>query len=351
MKIAVAMSGGVDSSVAAALLKEEGHEVIGLTMLVIPEDKTSSFNASDYARQVADAIGIPHHVIDLRKIFAERIISEFCEQYSYGKTPNPCVRCNRFVKFGFLYEKAKELGADMLASGHYARIEKDKTDERYSLRKGVDRRRDQSYFLYALTQEQLGRTCFPLGSLTKNSVKQIAGELKLPAVSSESREICFIPDNDYVSFLKERVKSGTGPGTIIDVRGNTLGEHRGIINYTIGQRKRLGIAAKQPLYVIAIDSRLNTVAVGEKEHLFSTEFMVSEVNWIRKVPLSVSLLAGVKIRYRHPEAEAVVISETEDTVRVKFKEPQISITPGQAAVFYDGDMVVGGGTIEEVVRN
>ena len=351
MKIAVAMSGGVDSSVAAALLKNEGHEVFGLTMLVIPLEETGNNRVPTVARQVAETLGIPHHVIDLRDIFAEHIISEFCAQYSLGRTPNPCVRCNHFIKFGVLYEKARELGADIFATGHYARIERREPDGRYLLKKGIDRRRDQSYFLYALIQEQLSRTLFPLGTLTKGKVREIASEMKLPVVSSESREICFIPDNDYIRFLQRHITSGAASGVIKDMQGNVLGEHRGIINYTIGQRKRLGIAAAKPLYVVAIDSQSNTVVVGDREHIFNTEFMVSGMNWVAIPELPEPLPVRVKIRYLHPEAEAVVMPETNDIVRVKFAESQMAITPGQAAVFYDDDVVVGGGMIEEVVRS
>jgi tRNA-specific 2-thiouridylase len=351
MKIAVAMSGGIDSSVTAALLKNEGHEVFGLTMLVVPTDEATNSRVPTVARQVAQILGIPHHVIDLRDIFAERIVSEFCKQYSLGRTPNPCVRCNRFIKFGILYDKARELGADILATGHYARIEKRKSDGRYLLKKGVDRRRDQSYFLHTLTQEQLRHTLFPLGTLTKSKVREIAADMKLPVTSTESREICFIPDNDYIRFLQRHATSGATSGVIKDMQGNVLGEHRGIINYTIGQRKRLGIAAAKPLYVVAIDSQSNTVVVGERQHIYNNECLVSGLNWIAIRELSKHLSVRVKIRYLHTEAEAVVMPETADSVRVKFKEPQMAITPGQSAVFYNGDVVVGGGTIEEVVRN
>ncbi len=349
MKIAVAMSGGVDSSVTAALLKKEGHIVFGITMLVVPEDEEGSALAAETASQVAEVLGIKHHVLDLRTIFADRIISKFCEQYNLGRTPNPCVQCNKYIKFGVLYEKAKELGAEMLATGHYARIEKRAADGRLLLLKGIDQRRDQSYFLYSLTQEQLGHTFFPLGNLTKISVKEIAADMKLPVASSESREICFIPDNNYSRFLQKNSSSSTKPGVIKDLRGNALGEHRGIINYTIGQRKRLGISAKQPLYVVAIDSETNTVVVGEKREIYSQECIITEVNWTATSGISGAMQVRVKIRYLHSEAEAVLTLEGRGRVRVKFNEPQMAITPGQSAVFYDGDVVLGGGIIEEVV--
>jgi tRNA-uridine 2-sulfurtransferase len=351
VKIAVAMSGGLDSSVTAALLKDAGHEVFGITMLVVPANEAEGKRVPNVAGDVAKVLGIPHYTIDLREIFEKHIISEFCEQYSHGRTPNPCVQCNRFIKFSVLYDKAREFGADMLATGHYARIEQRKSDGRHLLLKGSDRRRDQSYFLYALTQEQLSRSLFPLGTFTKSRVRQIASEMKLPVASTESREICFIPDNNYIGFLAKRVISGNVPGTIKDVKGNVLGEHRGIINYTIGQRKRLGVSSEKPLYVVTIDSQTNTIVIGDREHIFNTEFTVSKVNWIANPPPSEPLPIKVKVRYLHPEVEAIVTPITGNTVRVKFGEPQMSITSGQSAVFYDGDVVVGGGTIEEVVRS
>ncbi len=349
MKIAVAMSGGVDSSVTAALVKKEGYAVIGITMLIVPEDEVRISLASEKASQVAEALGINHHVIDLRAIFADRIILKFCEQYSLGKTPNPCVQCNKYIKFGVLYEKAKELGADMLATGHYARIERRETDGRLLLLKGIDQHRDQSYFLYGLIQEQLSHTLFPLGNLKKIQVKEIAAEMKLPVAGSESREICFIPDNNYSRFLSKYSATSTRPGVIKDLKGNVLGEHSGIINYTIGQRKRLGIAARQPLYVVAVDSESNTVVVGEKNDIYSQECIVTDVNWTATSGISGEMRARVKIRYLHPEAEAVLTPEGRGRVKIKFSESQMAITPGQSAVFYDGDVVLGGGIIEEVV--
>ncbi len=346
MKIAVAMSGGVDSSVTAALLKKEGHEVFGMTMQV-----TASEAGADAAREVAHALGIPHHTVDFRDYFQKNIISDFCLQYSVGKTPNPCVNCNRLIKFGALLEKAKELGAAAMATGHYARIEKNSLNKRFVLRKGIDRTRDQSYFLYQLTQPQLADALFPLGNMTKDSVRKMALEMGLPVANrKESREICFIPDNDYPHFLRSHLTAKIESGKITDKQGNVLGEHNGIINYTIGQRKGLGISSEKPLYVVRIDSQSNTVILGGKQDVYAGEFIVTDLNWIAFDRLTGPLTLKAKIRYLHPESEAVMRPIDNDKVNVKFIEPQMAITPGQAAVFYEGDVVVGGGTIERVLH-
>jgi tRNA-specific 2-thiouridylase len=349
MKIAVAMSGGVDSSVAAALLKNEGHDVFGITMLVIPENEVIGNHISEIASGVADTLGIAHYTVDLRRVFADRIISQFCAQYAQGRTPNPCVQCNHHIKFGVLYDKAKELGAEALATGHYARIEQRAIDGRFVLKKGIDRRRDQSYFLYGLSQEQLSHAVFPLGNMTKDKVREIASRIKLPVTSSESREICFIPDNNYSRFLRKYSASGTEPGYIKDLKGNVLGKHRGIINYTIGQRKRLDISAKQPLYVLAIDDKSNTVIVGQQTDIYSEHCTATDMKWIAVSALSDTMKVKTKIRYKHPETEAMVIPEKGGKVRIKFTEPQMAVTLGQSVVFYNGDVVVGGGIIEEAV--
>jgi tRNA-specific 2-thiouridylase len=349
MKIAVAMSGGVDSSVAAALLKEEGHDVIGVTMQLRPpsneKNNGNGLDAIEDARKVARKLEIPHHVIDLRDIFNRTIIADFCREYSLGNTPNPCVLCNKYIKFGVLWEKARELGAALMATGHYARIETDNSGK-YLLKKGKDQRKDQSYFLCRLTQEQLSRTLFPLGNLTKVKVRQIASELKLPvAERPESQEICFIPDNNHTKFLKDHTLTPAEPGPILDGKGNVLGEHEGIAFYTIGQRKGLGIAATKPLYVTAIEPERNAVVVGTKEQTYADELTADNLNWIAASMPEQPIKVKARVRYRHPEAEAILSPLDKTSVYVKFAEPQMAITPGQAVVFYDGDTVIGGGTI------
>jgi tRNA-specific 2-thiouridylase len=340
MKIAIAMSGGVDSSVAAALLKEAGHEVTGVTMRI-----TDDSRAGKHAADIASRLGIPHHVIDLRDIFAEKIIDYFCGEYGRGRTPNPCISCNRYIKFGALWEEAKKSGAERFATGHYARIEKD-NGERYLLKKGWDKNKDQSYFLCQLTQEQLSRTMFPLGNLTKEEVRKVAAELGLPTDSRpESREICFIPDNDYARFLEKHMPEYMRPGPITDEAGRTLGRHGGTAAYTIGQRKGLRIATKAPLYVTGIEVDRNSVVVGNKEQTYGTEFIAGGLNWIAIEAPEKPIRAKVKIRYQHAETEATIMPQDDGTVYAKFDEPQVAITPGQAVVFYDGDKVVGGGTI------
>jgi tRNA-specific 2-thiouridylase len=355
MKIVVAMSGGVDSSVAAALLKQAGHEVIGATMqLFTPPARNNSsgrpsppsLDAVTDARQVAEKLGIPHHVIDLRDVFTRTIIADFCEEYRLGRTPNPCVRCNQLIKFGVLWEKAHDLGADLLATGHYARIETDDSTGNRLLKKGKDPLKDQSYFLCRLTQEQLSRTLLPLGNLTKTEVRKIARELGLPtAARPESQEICFVPGDDYAVFLQSYAPAAALPGPVLDSKGNVLGQHRGIMFYTVGQRKGLGIAAPAPLYVTAIEPERNAVIVGAKEQTYSDELIADNLNWLSGAPPDYPLNVKARIRYRHAEAEAIVNPLDNTSIYVKFSAPQMAVTPGQAVVFYDGDTVTGGGTI------
>ena len=344
MKVAVAMSGGVDSTVAAALLKQEGHDILGVTMKLT--DGGNNQNAVEDAFKVAQKLGILHHVIDLRDIFSRVIITDFCREYSLGNTPNPCVLCNRYIKFGVLWERAKEIGAAFLATGHYARVEQDTVTGKYLLKKGKDQSKDQSYFLYQLKQEQLSHTLFPIGDLTKETVRQIASELKLPvAARPESQEVCFIPGTDYIGFLKDHTSSLPPAGPILDRKGNVLGQHEGIAFYTVGQRKGLGINAAEPLYVTAIEPGKNAVIVGTKEQTYADELLADSLNWIAtSMPENPANLKA-SIRYRHSEAEAIVSPRDENTVYVKFAEPQMAVTPGQSVVFYDGDTVIGGGTI------
>jgi len=362
VKVVVAMSGGVDSSVAAALLKEEGYQVIGVTMQIWPRAKQEDrgngsggccgLDAVEDAKRVAYKLNIPHYVMNFRDIFAQKVIADFCQEYSLGRTPNPCIRCNQYIKFGALLERANQLGADFIATGHYARIEINEATGTYLLKMGVDRHKDQSYFLYPLTQEQLGHTLFPVGNFVKGRIKEIVRELEFPvAAKPESQEICFIPDDDYPKFLKAYIPQAAKPGAVLDERGNTLGRHRGILFYTIGQRKGLGISTKEPLYVIAIEPEKNTIVVGSKEATYGSELITSGLNWITTAKPEQPITVKAKIRYRHQEAEAEVTPLSDDKVYVKFKEPQMAITPGQAIVFYDRDIVIGGGTIEQTRRN
>jgi tRNA-specific 2-thiouridylase len=343
MKIAVAMSGGIDSSVAAALLKAEGYDVFGVTMQ-LTDDKNSQ-EAIENARQAAQKLEIPHHVINLKNDFKKVIIDSFCKEYCSGNTPNPCVLCNRYMKFGILREKAEKLGAEFFATGHYARVEK-QNNGKFLLKKGKDKTKDQSYFLCRLTQEQLGRTLFPIGNFTKVKVKKIAQEMGLPALTRpESQEICFVTDNDHAAFSKENIKTKIKPGPILDQLGKVLGQHQGIIFYTVGQRKGLGVSSATPLYITAIDPDRNAIIVGTQEQTFSDELVADNLNWISINPPQKPLKIKARIRYRHAEADATVSTLDKTNVYVRFKKPQMAITPGQAVVFYDGDKVVGGGRI------
>ncbi|MCJ7605848.1 MAG: tRNA 2-thiouridine(34) synthase MnmA [Dehalococcoidales bacterium] len=356
MRIVTAMSGGVDSSVATALLKQEGHDVIGLTMQLWPQadEKTGGccgIDAIEDARRVAYKLGIPHYVTDLRDIFSAEIISDFCREYGRGRTPNPCVLCNNRIKFGALLDKARELDADFIATGHYARLERDAASGAMLLKKGIDATKDQSYFLCRLTREQLEHALFPVGHLTKRQARDIAAELELPVADRpESQEICFIPDDDYAGFLA-RYSGGTAvPGPILDGEGRILGEHRGITAYTVGQRRGLGIAAPNPLYVTAIDAARNAVIVGDKEQTYGTELVAGELNWLLPDEPAFPLAAEAKVRYRAAAADATVENIDSSNVYVKFNKPQMAITPGQTIAFYHGDTVIGGGIIEKQGR-
>ena len=354
--VAVAMSGGVDSSVAAALLQAEGRDIIGVTMSLFALPKAAcagdelrsccGAGARRDAGAVAAVLGIPYFLADFRRTFERAVVEDFVAEYRRGRTPNPCLRCNRYVKFGPLLRRAGRLGAGLLATGHYARLETDPASGRRLLKKGLDPDKDQSYFLYPLSQDELRRAIFPVGHLRKAEVRALAERFGLPvARKPESQEICFVPDDDYGRFLRERVPEAFVPGPIVDRAGRTIGRHAGILDFTIGQRKGLGIAAPRPLYVIAIDPASNTVVAGPNEDLFRARLRVSDVCWGAISGLSGPLRAAVKVRYRHAEAPALLHPD-EGGVIVEFEKPQRAVTPGQAAVFYDGEIVLGGGTIE-----
>ena len=357
-RVVVAMSGGVDSSVAAALLKEQGYDVIGVTMKLfsLPKDYCRSENlrsccgwkATEDAHRVAISLGISHYVVDFRNRFDKSVITDFCGEYSKGSTPNPCIRCNQYIKFDFLMKKLKAFKAGYLATGHHAQVEYDNQSGRYLLKKGKDKKKDQSYFLYPLTQEQLSRTLMPIGNFTKEKVREKAQKLGLSvAQRHESQEICFIPDNDYVRFLRQRIPEAFRSGPIVDLENRVLGQHEGIAHFTIGQRKGMGIAASQPLYVVSIQSDKNTIVIGPSDQLYEKTFLASQVNLISKAKITKPLKVRAKIRYKHKEAKALLTPLDTDQILVEFEKPQRAITPGQSVVFYDKDVVVGGGIIDK----
>ncbi|MFH1652182.1 MAG: tRNA 2-thiouridine(34) synthase MnmA [Chloroflexota bacterium] len=346
MKVAVAMSGGVDSSMAAALLKERGYDVFGITMESLPQEDS----AAQTARAVAAHLGIPHHVRKIHDSFAREVLDYFCAEYQRGRTPNHCTRCNRYIKFGDLRAQARELGAEAFATGHHARITRNEDTGRYELRKGHDPAKDQSYFLYLLTQEQLGDSLFPIGDSLKSRLKEMAREMGLPIAARESQEVCFVPGSRYAEFIREHAPQALTPGEIRDERGNVLGEHPGIPYFTVGQRKGLGIAAPEPLYVTAIDAATNTVIVGSREQTYARELTARGVNWVGITNPGHTLEVAARVRYRQPVAPATLVPRGEDEIYVKFAEPQMAITPGQAVVCYDNDRVLCGGTIESVAR-
>lgn len=354
----IAMSGGVDSSVAAYLTKEEGFEVMGVTLKLFEnetagvscEKSCCSLSDVEDARSVAFRLDIPYYVFNYTGDFQKQVIERFVKAYESGETPNPCIDCNRYIKFSQLFCRAKELEQDYIVTGHYSRIQYDGTSGRYLLKKAEDLSKDQSYVLYAMTQEQLAHTLFPLGGMNKTQTRRIADELGLVnAKKRDSQDICFAPHGDYVRFMKEYTGKDYAPGDFVDLQGKILGKHKGIIGYTIGQRKGLGLALPQPMYVCRKELDTNRVVLGLEEDLFSRSFQVRDVNWIACHAPESDMKLKVKVRYRQQEQPARVIPTGSDTVRIEFTEPQRAITRGQAAVFYDGDVVVGGGTIGETV--
>jgi tRNA-uridine 2-sulfurtransferase len=352
-RVVVAMSGGVDSSVAAALLVERGYDVIGI-MLRLWSDTTgtgSTFsnrcctpNQMADARRVAEQLKIPFHVIDAQEIFHKTIVQSYIEQHHAGLTPNPCIACNRKIRFTYLYQHAMALNAHYLATGHYARVRNN--NGQYELTRGRDRQKDQSYVLHVLDQEKLPHVLFPVGEYTKDEVRRLARRFELPvAAKSESQDLCFILDGDNKGFLRRHSQQNINGGPILDRAGNTLGEHEGLAFYTIGQRKGLGISANQPLYVLEKQQDQNALVVGPRVALEQTQFLVQDVNWISGVPIAPEDEVEIKIRYKAASVEGNVIREDQKMYLVKLKAPVMGVTSGQGAVFYDGDICLGGGII------
>ena len=356
-KVLVAMSGGVDSSVTCALLQEKGYDVTGVTMKIWNGEECTDSNQHTHscygpgeyediedAKKVADKLGFRLAVLDLTKEYRDIVLEYVTDEYLSGKTPNPCVLCNRMVKLSVLLDKAADAGLsfDLVATGHYVRNKFDEEKKRYLLLKAKDRGKDQSYFLYSLSQQQIAKCIFPLGDYTKEEVRKLAKEMDLPV--KEKKE-----SQDFFSGNISSLFEGKGKiGNFIDKEGNVLGEHRGIQYYTIGQRRGLGIAKGMPLYVVEINKAENSIVLGEKKDLFNDELIANKLNWIEIENLSENLEVKARIRYRHKEAKAIVSPYKEDSVLVKFKEPQSAITPGQAVVFYEADVVIGGGTIKKI---
>lgn len=352
-RVVVAMSGGVDSSVSAALLKEQGYEVTGVSLQLydpvpkVPGCRMKTCCSLDDvldAGRVAKKLGIPFEVIDMRAEFKEQVIDYFISEYAAGRTPNPCIRCNDLIKFDLLLKKANQMGADLLATGHYARIS-DVDNGRKSLLKGLDPAKDQSYFLFTLSQEQLQQVIFPVGELEKSGVRKLASEYALPvAQKHESQEICFIPDNDYVKFLEAHGVAQKA-GEIVTGDGTVIGHHSGLHRYTIGQRKGLGVAWKHPLHVRTIDTEKNQVVVGDRDELAISTLTAARATWCI-TPAVTEFRAACRIRYRHEPAPCRVVIQGDSRFTVYFDNPQSAVAPGQAAVLYDGEKVLGGGWIE-----
>lgn len=354
-KIVVGMSGGVDSSVAAALLKKSGYNVIGVTFRMWPKEECGlstgrsccSLEAITRARVVAEELKIPYYVMDFSADFKKEVIDYFCSEYLKGMTPNPCVICNEKIKFGLLLDKARSLGAEAVATGHYVKAGFDKKRGRYLLKEGSDRTKDQSYFLFRLSQAQLEHAVFPLGQFTKDKVRQIAKRMKLKTFNTvSSQDVCFVQDLEYAEYIKKKTGVAIKPGDIVDKEGKVIGKHKGIPYYTIGQRRGLGIAHTEPLYVTGIDAAKNRIIVGIKKDVLKKSLLADRLNWVAVRGIEKPMNVMAKIRYNHKKAKCVVTKTGPDSVKVEFKTPQEAPTPGQAVVFYDKDIVLGGGWIK-----
>ena len=354
MRVCVAMGGGVDSSVAAVLLQEQGYELSGVNLRMFhnedlgeSREKTCcSLADAEDAALVARRLGFPFYVFDFAQVFRDTVIRDFVDEYQAGRTPNPCAVCNREVKFGALLRRVQALGQDFLATGHYAQVERDPDSGRYLLKRAADRSKDQTYFLYMLTQDQLAHTLFPLGGLHKAEVRQIAETRGLVnARKHDSQDICFVPDGKYADFIERTTGHPSPTGPFLDREGRVLGQHKGLIRYTRGQHKGLGLSTEEPLYVLEKDAAANTIRLGPDSALWTTELTAEQVNLISMPELMVPLRVTAKTRYSQREAAATVTSLPDGCIHVVFDEPQRAITAGQAVVLYDGEYVVGGGTI------
>lgn len=351
-RVIVGLSGGVDSSVAALLLKQAGYDVIGVTMILFDKknnDKNcGSSNAIDDAKQIADKLEIPFHTLDLRKEFKKYVIDYFAKEYMNGKTPNPCIACNKYLKFDLMLEKAKELfNADYIATGHYAKVEYNENTNRYYIAESATISKDQTYVLYNMTQEQLKHILMPLGNYTKEQIRQIAEENAfITANKKDSQEICFVENNDYANFITKNYNYTNIHGEFVDTHGNKYGKHKGIIHYTVGQRRGLGLSLKSPLYVKKVNTKSHEVILCSKDELYDDSLICSDVNLMAISNLKEPMRAQVKIRYSAPKVNATLIPLNNSDIKVVFDEPQRAITPGQAVVFYASNILIGGGIIQ-----